>query len=205
MKTDYLLFILLIAITNCIQQISRSSSNSLDTKDNYFYFSTWTYYSGYSYAYLYFEDRSYNLNYNSLEVCFTNNNPSSGISSCSFSKISLYKSSSSSSYDQYLYQISYRSTYYIVVKYSSRTSVLSSARLSVQVADTDIFNIVGAVLSTLAIVGIVIGSLVVLSIIITILCCCCICAKAATPVTYVNPQPIYYTNPVTYPLTANNI
>ena len=204
MKTDYLLFILLIALTNCIQQITLYSSYSLDTKDNYFYLSTWSYSSGY--AYLYFEDRSYNLNYNSLEVCFTNTNPSSSsISSCSFSKVSLYKSSSSSSYDQYLYQISYRSTYYIVVKYSSRTSVSSSARLSVQVADTDIFNIVGAVLSTLAIVGIVIGSLVVLSIIITILCCCCICAKAATPVTYVNPQPIYYTNPVTYPLTANNI
>ena len=202
MKTDYLLFILLIALTNCIQQITHYSSYSLDTKDNYFYLSTWSYSSGY--AYLYFEDRSYNLNYNSLEVCFTNTNPSSSISSCSFSKVSLYKSSSSSSYDQYLYQISYRSTYYIVVKYSSRTSVSSSARLSVQVADTDIFNIVGAVLSTLAIVGIVIGSLVVLSIIITILCCCCICAKAATPVTYVNPQPIIYTSPAAYPLTATN-
>ena len=93
MKTVYLLFILLIALTNCIQQITHYSSYSLDTKDNYFYLSTWSYSSGY--AYLYFEDRSYNLNYNSLEVCFTNTNPSSSsISSCSFSKVSLYKSSS---------------------------------------------------------------------------------------------------------------
>ena len=106
----------------------------------------------------------------------------------------------------YLYLCS-RSLYFSIIICNpliAKAPSLSYSTLSVETSSSDVHNLIGAVLSTIAIIGIVIGSVVVLSIIITILCCCCICAKAATPVTYVNPQPIVYTSPAAYPLTVTN-
>ena len=203
MKTVYLLFILLIALTNCITKVSYYSTKYLPTNENYFYLDA-SYYKTSGYVYLYFQDYYYHLNYNSLQVCFTDTNPETSYSSCSFSSYSPSYRLTTSSSSQYLYEIKYQNKYYIVVRYSGSGSSLSYSSLSVETSSSDVHNLIGAVLSTIAIIGIVIGSVVVLSIIITILCCCCVCARAATPVTYVNPQPIVYTSPAAYPLTANN-
>jgi len=201
MKPAYLIFILLISFSNCIQRVYRNDKTPLTSSDMMFYLDSSSY-SSTGYIYLYFEGKYYYVD--SLKVCFTNTDPYYNTPSCTWLTESYTVKITTGEKNQYLYNFKVQSGSYIVCKYSGYTSPPSySSSLTVQASESDIFNLVKA-LSTIAIICIAVGVAVVIIVSIIIICCCCACCHAAASTTYVNPQPIIYANPAVYPLTANN-
>ena len=207
MKLIYLLFISLIALSNCITQVIKESKTRLT--ENSFYLSGASYYSGNN-LFLDFEDRSYYLDYNYIQVCFTDNDPY-GSNPCSrWSSIKYaYRSSINSDTDlTYYFYYKYSDGKYIIVKFN-RFSGYSGGYLYVKASNNDTHNLAAlaaAALGIVAIVLIVIGSIIVLSIVITILICCCLCRKRTIggQVGYIQPTYVVTNpNPVTYPLSPN--
>ena len=204
MKLIYLLFISLIALSNCITQVIKESKTRLT--ENSFYLSGASYYSGNN-LFLDFEDRSYYLDYNYIQVCFTDNDPY-GSNPCSrWSSIKYaYRSSINSDTDlTYYFNYKYSDGRYIIVKFN-RFSGHSGGNLYVKASNNDTHNLATAALGIVSIVLIVIGSIIVLSIVITILICCCLCRKRTIggQVGYIQPTYVVTNpNPVTYPLSPN--
>ena len=208
MKLIYLLFLSLIALSNCMQLVKYKSKTPLT--GNYFYL-IGSYYSSGSNLFLDFEDRSYYLNYDKLQVCFTDNLPYDGMpcSSSWVTKTPNYRIRTNSNQDL-TYYFTYKSSYgkYIVVKFGS-TSSYTSGSLNVYASNDDTHNIAAlaaAALGIVAIVLIVIGSIIVLGVVITILICCCICRRRTVggQVGYIQPTYVVTNpNPVTYPLSPN--
>ena len=130
MKLIYLLFISLIVLSNCITQVFKNSRTKLT--ENSFYLTGSSYYSG-SNIFLFFEDRSYFLDYGNLQICFTDNDPY-GSNPCSrWSSIKYaYRSSINSNTDlKYYFNYKYSDGRYIVVKFD-RISGYSGGNLYVR-------------------------------------------------------------------------
>ena len=214
MKLVFLLFIYLIALSNCSTyppKIEPDKEILLDTAGNqykHFYIDA-SYFSKYDNIYIYFKSNSYNFQPSKLRYCFTDKNPESDLSTLIF----YYKSSSvnidTGSSGEYLYQFDYTLSKgkYLAIEYYGTPSA-SQRTLYVQVSSSDVHKLLATALSVVIIVLIVIGSIIVLSVVITILICCCICRRRTVggQVGYVNPQPTYVVtnpNPVTYPLAPN--
>ena len=207
MKLIFLLFISLIALSNCMQLVSYRLKTPLT--GNYFYLIGSSYSSG-SNLFLDFEDRAYSLDYNNLKVCFTDNLPYDGMPCSRWeTKTPAYRSRLNSDQDL-TYYFTYKSSYgkYIVVKFGSTSSYISGS-LNVKASNDDTHNIAAlaaAALGIVTIVLIVIGSIIVLGVVITILICCCICRRRTVggQVGYIQPTYVVTNpNPVTYPLSPN--
>ena len=202
MKLIYLLFISLISLSNCITPVYKESKTRLT--ENSFYLTGASYYSGNN-LFLDFEDRSYYLDYNYIQVCFTDNDPY-GSNPCSrWSSIKYaYRSSINSDTDlTYYFYYKYSDGKYIIVKFN-RFSGHSGGNLYVKASNNDTHNLATAALGIVSIVLIVIGSIIVLSIVITILICCCLYRKRTIggQVGYIQPTYVVTNpNPVTYPLS----
>lgn len=210
MKLVFLLFIYLIALSNCSTyppKIEPDKEILLDTAGNlykHFYIDA-SYFSKYDNIYIYFKSNSYNFQPSKLRYCFTDKNPESYLSSLIF----YYKSSSvninTGSSGEYLYQFDYTLSKgkYLAIEYYGTPSS-SQRSLYVQVSSSDVHKLLAAALGIVAIVLIVIGSIIVLSVVITILICCCICRRRTVggQVGYIQPTYVVTNpNPVTYPLS----
>ena len=203
MKLIYLLFISLIALSNCITPVIKESKTRLT--GNSFYLIGASYYSGNN-LFLDFEDRSYYLD-NYIQVCFTDTLPYDGIPCFGTTYIKYaYRSSINSDTDlTYYFYYKYSDGKYIIVKFN-RFSGHSGGNLYVKASNNDTHNLATAALGIVSIVLIVIGSIIVLSIVITILICCCLCRKRTIggQVGYIQPTYVVTNpNPVTYPLSPN--
>lgn len=206
MKLIYLLFTSLIALSNCMMFVNKNTKTILS--GNYFYLTGSSYSSG-SNLFLDFEDKSYYLNYNNLQVCITDKEPYDGMSCYWSIKQPAYRVRINSDTDL-TYYFNYKSSdgKYIVVKFD-RTSGYSGGYLYVRASNEDTHNIAAlaaAALGIVAIVLIVIGSIIVLGVVITILICCCICRRRTVggQVGYVQPTYVVTNpNPVTYPLAPS--
>ena len=207
MKLIYLLFISLIALSNCITPVIKESKTRLT--ENSFYLIGASYYSGNN-LFLDFEDRSYYLDYNYIQVCFTDTLPYDGIPCSRLTNIKYaYRSSINSDTDlTYYFYYKYSDGKYIIVKFN-RFSGHSGGNLYVKASNNDTHNLAAlaaAALGIVTIVLIVIGSIIVLGVVITILICCCICRRRTVggQVGYIQPTYVVTNpNPVTYPLSPN--
>ena len=183
--SDYNDFIQTVKMT----EVSRNSRTSLPTsifEDKYFYLTNRIYSNYSNYIYICLEDNNFSLNYNNIKYCFTNTNPSDypdiAVKSCSFISISYYSSQSSSGTIKYYYKFSNTSFYtYSIVYYEGKNS---SGNLYVTI---DYKNISSddnkdddkddnKRISTVAIIGIVSGSIAILVTFILITYCyfkCC--------------------------------
>ena len=114
-------------------KVYRDSRTYLETSslyDKYFFLRNNDYYSYSNYLnsiYICSEDDNFGLKYNNIKYCLTNKDPSSNpsnvVSGCSFSKISYYKSRSSSGTNKYYYMISISSSSgYSIVSYEGSSS-----------------------------------------------------------------------------------
>ena len=170
-------------------EVSRNSRTSLPTstfEDKYFYLTNRIYSNYSNYIYICLEDNNFSLNYNNIKYCFTNTNPSDypdiTVKSCSFISISYYSSQSSSDTIKYYYKFSNTSFYtYSIVYYEGKNSF---GNLYVTI---DYKNISSddnkdddkddnKIISTVAIIGIVSGSIAILVTFIMIIYCyfkCC--------------------------------
>ena len=165
-------------------------------KKNYFYITNSNYYSKSSYAYFYFEDYNFGLNFNNIKYCYTNTSPyyypDDAINDCSLTNLSYYDYKYYSNYKRYDYKFSINSSYtYSIFYYQGNNS---SGRLYVYFyyyynrstphsSPTD--NVTSSVdnsetISTIAIVAIGVGSIIILVIVIIILIHCCECRKKST-------------------------
>jgi len=210
-----LLFLCFIACSFCLEMIkvSRNSRTSLPTTsstDKYFYLTNSNYYLYSSYIYICLEDNNFGLSYNNIKYCRTDTNPSSypdsAISSCSFTTIYYYSTQSSSSSTKYYYKIPTTSSYtYSIVYYQgSYSSGYLYVTSDYQNILSDNYYYTG--LSPGAIIGIVIGSIVILVTFIIILYYCCPCCRKNKiefiPVT----QPYYAAqNSFPFPPNQNNM
>ena len=127
------LFLCFIECSYCLQMIkvSRNSETVLPTQgseDKYFYLTNSDYFL-YSYIYISLEDNNFGLSYNSIKYCSTNKDPNfypyTTVSGCTFTTLSLYRTSQTSSgATKYYYQIYKSSSYsYYVVKYEGKNSL----------------------------------------------------------------------------------
>lgn len=205
MNFVFLLFIFLVPLSNCgkILQIEPNKLTLLATSTDYYdYF--WLDGNSLSktgYIYLYFEDNNFNLYSNELQVCFDNVHPNNMVS-CSFKTKTPNYSLTTGSKNIYLYLFNYDISYgkYIVAKYSGKDK---TGKIYVEASESDVHKLVTAVLSTVAIVFIVIGSIIVGTIILIILCCCCICRRRTKVQVVGYTQPYVINNSATYPLTPS--
>ena len=227
MRYTFVLFAIIFSLSICLNYITkvyRNSKTSLPLYSSgytYFYLDDISdYYS--KEIYLRFEDEYDSLNSNSISICYTDTYPdpypyqTDAIQNCKFSTITPYSTTSSSftSFSKYRYYYKF-STYnsynelksYVIVKYSPRFTFGSLYVTSddKELKDSDDHN-----LPTVAIIGIVIGSIFGLALIIVGIVCCCMCMRRKTiqgTVGYTPPEPtVVVTNPPQYPLipqTAN--
>ena len=188
--SDYNDFIQTVKMT----EVSRNSRTSLPTSifvDKYFYLTNRIYSNYSNYIYICLEDNNFDLNYNNIKYCFTNTNPYpyintvDAVNNCSFNLISYYNNNnnqSSSGTIKYYYNISNTSFYtYSIVYYEGKNSF---GNLYVTI---DYKNISSddnkdddkddnKRISTVAIIGIVSGSIAILVTFILITYCyfkCC--------------------------------
>ena len=185
-------------------RVYRDIKKSLPTNpnSNYFYLTTIDYYVHSTYIYFCLEDDNFDLNYNDIKFCYTDSNPGydsrSAVNFCYFYSLSYYGSSTSSSTKKYYYKFSYEYSYdYIIVYYSGSHN---DGNLYVTSDDTNLF-LDDAALSTVAIVFIVIGSIIVIAVAIIISVCYCACCRRSQPGIMPIGQPAAYVapNPSTYP------
>ena len=184
--SDYNDFIQTVKMT----EVSRNSRTSLPTsifEDKYFYLTNRIYSNYSNYIYICLEDNNFDLKYNNIKYCFTNTNPYintvDAVNNCSFNLISYYNNNQSSSGTiKYYYNISNTSFYtYSIVYYEGKNSF---GNLYVTI---DYKNISSddnkdddkddnKRISTVAIIGIVSGSIAILVTFILITYCyfkCC--------------------------------
>ena len=178
--------------------VSRSSKTSLPTTSSinkYFYVNNSDYYSYSSYIYFYLEDNSFNLYNNDIKYCHTNNNPynnpDDAVKDCSFNTISYYGSKELSGSKIYHYKFEINSSYsYSIVYYEGRNpsgSLYAYCNYeSTSEEDKD------KVLSTGAIVGIVIGSIAFLVVCIIIMYYFCPCCRRNKNDLISETQPNYF-------------
>ena len=146
--------------------------------DKYFYVENSDYYPYSNYLYFYLEDNGFGLRFNNIKYCRTDtnpqNNPDSAIKSCSFNSISYYDPVylSSSKIYHYKFPISSSYSYSIVYYEGSYSSGYLYAYCSYESTSEE-----DVVLTSGAIVGIVIGSIAFLVICIIIMICCCPCCR----------------------------
>ena len=167
-----------LAPTVKMTQVYRNSRTSLpisSSNDKYFYLININYFQYSNYIYFCLEDNNFGLSYNDIKYCLTNTNPhtypDTAIKSCSFKSISNYSIQGSSSSTKYYYRISVNSSYnYSIVNYQGN---YSSGNLYVTTDYKSISNDDNKELSTVAIIGIVAGSVVILVASIIIIYCCC--------------------------------
>lgn len=206
MKISICLVLSLIFISQCseITKLYRDSLTTLSTssKSNYFYLEKSDY--DYSDIYLYFQDYSFYMDSYNLKICYTDNFPNTDmINTCSWTYKSPYYTYSSYSYSEYYYSLTKKSYYYIIVNYQGSSTYGS---LYAESSDNDLANLVDAVISTVALVFIIIGSIIFFGIVITVIVFCCLCARKRTiqgSAGYVPPQQTYVvSNPVAYPQTG---
>ena len=162
---------------------SRTSLSTASSENKFFYLNNSEYSSYSNNIYFYLEDNNFDLRFYNIKYCYTNTNPNSSpysvINSCSFNDIYSYKHQTSSSSTKYLYKIPTNDSYiYSIVFYeggnSSGSLYAYSDYKSIPIDDI-------TALSTGAIIGIVIGSIIFLAIIIIIIICRCIrCKKNKT-------------------------
>ena len=199
-------------------QVNRNSRTSLPTSssNNKYFYLTNSIYSNYS-SYIYFclEDNNFGLSYNNIIYCCTNINPYTypdiAIKNCTFTTISYYNTQSSSDTTKYYYNISTAGSYtYSIIYYqgsyssgnlyvtsdykniSSDDKSISSDDESMSSDDKSISNNGNKGISTVVIICIVAGSVVILVAFIIIIYCFCPCCgknkKDIIPIT----QPSYY-------------
>ena len=220
MNLAFLLFIF-ISYSNCytIKKVPFKVNTSLSTnttKANYFYLESKEF-SFYEKIYLDFKDNSYYLDYNSLQICYTDNNPTISLQSCFFTTKTPFYKSISSSYREFCYEINTKISNnvlnaFIVVFYSGSYSFGS---LYVKASETNIYKTVKTIFETifssialmlLFFVGIVF--LIILIIVIIVIIICCLCARKKTTVgtvRYIQPQATYIiANTATIPLTTGS-
>ena len=176
--------------TFVMTEVSRNVRRFLTTinlQDKYFYLTNSEYYPYSNNIYICLEDNNFDLNYNNIKYCFTNTNPYintvDAVNNCSFNLISYYNNNQSSSGSiKYYYNISNTSFYtYFIVYYEGKNSF---GNLYVTI---DYKNISSddnkdddkddnKRISTVAIIGIVSGSIAILVTFILITYCyfkCC--------------------------------
>ena len=143
--------------------VLRNSKISLpinSSEDKYFYVSNSDYYLYSKYLYFYLEDNNFGLNFNNIKYCYTNINPNSSlddaVDDCSFNSISYYDPIYSSSSKLYHYKIpTTRSYNYSIIYYEGYYSGGSLYAYCHYESTSSEDNL----LSTGAIIGIVIGSI----------------------------------------------
>ena len=138
MKLKHIVSILLISLSKCMTLVGTQKTILINSKIGYFYllrlsFST-------DDVYLYLEDDGYNLNYNSLQLCFTNKNPLDDMA-CNYTIITPFYSLKTNSKNEYFYFFSRKNKYeqYMVFKY---TSSGEGGKLNVQALDEDINKLI---------------------------------------------------------------
>ena len=228
MRYTFVLFAIIFSLSICyfyhIKKVNRNSKTSLPLysyDDTYFYLDVMSDYYYSQEIYLCFEDEYDSLKSNSISICYTDTYPdpysyqTDAINKCAFSTIDPYstRSSSFTSFSKYKYYYkfsTYNSYYelkrYVIVKYSPNFTFGS---LYVTSDDKELKDSDDG-LPTVAIIGIVIGSVFGLAIIIVGIICCFRCMRRKTiqgTVGYAPPEPtVVITNPPQYPLipqTAN--
>ena len=158
------------AIATYLHRNSKTSLPIASSIDKYFYVPNIDYYFYSNYLYFYFEDDGFGLSYNKIKYCYTNTNPDSYLDDvvkyCSFDSISYYDTTSSSSSKIYYYKIPTTSyyTYSIVYYDGSNPSGYLYAYCHYESKSSEDNS-----LSTWAIFGIVIGSIVFIVICIIII------------------------------------
>ena len=170
-----------LAITLIMTSVYTNSRKSLpitSSVNKYFYVQNSDYYTHSSYLYFYLEDNNFGLRYNNIKYCLTNTypytNPESAIKSCTFNSISYYDPIylSGSKIYHYKFPISSSYSYSIVYYEGSYSSGYLYAYCSYEsTSEEDI------ILTSGAIVGIVIGSIAFLVICIIIMYYCCPCCR----------------------------
>ena len=193
MKLIYSLFISLIALSNCITQVFKNSRTKLT--ENSFYLTGSSYYSG-SNLFLFFEDRSYYLDYDNLQICFTDKDPFGSDPCSSWDTIkSSHRSRINSDTDlKYYFNYKYSDGRYIIVKFD-RINGHSGGNLYVRsyneethenTYETDRDTKTTSSFGGLSIVFIVFGSITVVIIVILIIIWC---RRIITgrPIGYVEP------------------
>jgi hypothetical protein len=189
MKEALLLVLVLVPIScstfNIVQLTVGGTEKSLYTTSGVNYFYMYTYDSTIFDLYFYLDDYSYGLK-EPIYYCETDDSPTleTTIKNCYF--YSLTSKSISGTKKNFRISPSFFKRYTIVKYEGTYSSGNLYAKCSYY---DDIFDIVGAALSVVAIVGIVIGSIVFLSILITILCCVFRRRRIYGGVGYIPPQP----------------
>ena len=180
---------------------SRTSLSTASSENKFFYLNNSEYFSYSNNIYFYLEDNNFDLRFYNIKYCYTNTNPNyspfSVVYSCSFSDIYSYKHQTSSSSTKYLYKIPTNDSYiYSIVFYEGENS---SGSLFVY-SDYKSISINDIALSTGAIIGIVIGSIIFLAIIIIIIICRCTrCKKNKTDFTLAEESNYVAPNSSNYP------
>ena len=158
------------AIATYLHRNSKISLPIASSIDKYFYVSNIDYYFYSNFLYFYFEDEGFGLSYNKIKYCYTNTNPDSYLDDvvkyCSFDSISYYDTTYSSNSKIYYYKIPTTSyyTYSIVYYDGSNPSGYLYAYCHYESKSSEDNS-----LSTGAIFGIVIGSIVFIVICIIII------------------------------------
>ena len=185
---EALLLVLFIVPCSCASYMKKvyldSSPESLNTNSGYNYFYMDAHFTIFD-LYFYLEDVSYGLS-TPIEYCVTNTYPGDSSSfSCNYYSLYSYNTKDDKKYYK-IYSSSLSIYNYVVVRYTGKNP---GGTLYVKSSNSDIFDIVGTALSIVAIVGIVIGSIVFLSVLITVLCCIFRRRRIYGGVGYIPPQP----------------
>ena len=152
---------------------SKTSLPILNSADKYFYVKNSDYSPYSNYFYFYLEDNSFSLSFKNIKYCKTNidpySNPFSAVNGCSFNTLSYYDTKYLSGSTIYHYKFEISSSYtYSIVYYDGIYSYGNLYAYCYYEKTSD-----EEVLSTGAIVGIVIGSIAFLVTCIIIMYYCC--------------------------------
>ena len=218
MKLAFLLFIFLISLSKCyiIKKVPYDMNTTLSTSStntNYFYLDSKEF-SRYNKLYLYFHDKSYNLDYNLLQICYTDEKSTISLQNCSFTTKTPFHKVTSSSYNEYCYEINTKNASnvlktFIIVHYSGSTTYGS---LSVKALKDNLYNKnthnSESAFGTLANVFIIIFGITTFVCIIVAIVFCYLCSRKKTIpgiVGYPKPQPNYIiSDNAAYPLNRES-
>ena len=225
MKKIFLLFLYLVASSNCIYMTNIGIDGLFVltpevNEESYFYIKAENYKSS-GKIYLYCEDQHYNFKYNQLEICYTDENPKSdtAVENCKFKLINYsQKVLNSDNRDKYYYSFDYMDKdtsklifrEYIIVHFKIRKAADGNSIFSVKTSTKDIYeedkkNNVKKALSLIQIICIIISSILILGAIIGATIFFCRKRKKALEIQgYAAPQPnLAMPNNITYPLSPS--
>ena len=186
-------------------------------EDSYFYLYASSFKST-GKIYLYFEGQRSDFKYDQLQVCFTNENPTSitAVSNCKFNYINYYQRKTGKERDKYYYSFDYIDKYapttsnkkYIIVHFKtdripSRMPILTVKASSNDIYEEDMRKDVEKIFSIVFIIFIIICPIIFLvaMIIGIILCCTCCKNKRTVGIQGYAPQPnLELVNPIIHPL-----